>query len=181
MISGYTTFLRILSDGRCCGFWVRVGLVRIGGFVFGQEMGHARSGLGEGLVRDGTGRTRPERGVFSGTWTTRPASPPCPGPVGIRRSHNSPEKRIAQSPVPAGRRLCSGFRVVGGLSFRINDARTLMGLVLVWPFVALGMTCFAARTTSFTGAPMVMNAIVWSRVWAAARSEYGEAWGEIGS
>jgi hypothetical protein len=104
-----------------------------------------------------------------------------PGPVGIRRSHNSPEKRIAQSPVPAGRRLCSGFRVVGGLSFRINDARTLMGLVLVWPFVALGMTCFAARTTSFTGAPMVMNAIVCSRVWAAARSEYGEAWGEIGS
>ena len=79
LISGYTTFLRILSDGRCCGFWVRVGLVRIGDFDFGQEMGHARSGLGEGLVRDGTGRTRPERGVFSGTWTTRPASPPWPG------------------------------------------------------------------------------------------------------
>ena len=79
LISGYTTFLRILSDGRCCGFWVRVGLVRIGDFVFGQEMGHARSGLGEGLVRDGTGRTRPERGVFLGTWTTRPASPPWPG------------------------------------------------------------------------------------------------------
>lgn len=43
------------------------------------------------------------------------------------------------------------FQGFGGLSAR----RTFLGLVLVWPLVALGLTCVAARTTRRTGAPIM--------------------------
>ena len=58
-----------------------------------------------------------------------------------------------RAPPPGARPRPRDFRFqgFGGLSAR----RTFLGLVLVWPLVALGLTCVAARTTRRTGAPIM--------------------------
>lgn len=62
---------------------------------------------------------------------------------------------------------------VSGFWGSIRRRRTFLGLVLVWPLVALGLTCVAARTTRRTGAP-IMTAMFLCVEWrerGAARSE----------
>lgn len=88
---------------------------------------------------------------------------------GVRKPHarwKSPRAAYGGASAP---RFHFRFQGFGGLS----AGRTFLGLVLVWPLVALGLTCVAARTTRRTGAP-IMTAMFLCVEWrkrGAARSE----------
>ena len=161
MISGYSTFLRLRSEARCCRreiFFARRVRTRERRAAM-ETMRVTRNGAGRSVGQRSVGRE--ER---SSRDTSRERSS-ARGPLNPTRA-GSP-----RAPPPGARPRPRDFRFqgFGGLSER----RTFLGLVLVWPLVALGLTCVAARTTRRTGAP-IMTAMFLCVEWrkrGAARSE----------
>lgn len=96
----------------------------------GRSVGQRSVGREERSSRDTSRERSSARGPLNPTSAGSPRAPPA----GAR-------------PRPRDFR----FQGFGGLSAR----RTFLGLVLVWPLVALGLTCVAARTTRRTGAPIM--------------------------
>ena len=143
LISGYSTFLRLRSEARCCRreiFFARRVRTRERRAAM-ETMRVTRNGAGRSVGQRSVGRE--ER---SSRDTSRERSSPR-GPLNPTRA-GSP-----RAPPPGARPRPRDFRFqgFGGLSAR----RTFLGLVLVWPLVALGLTCVAARTTRRTGAPIM--------------------------
>jgi len=145
LISGYSTFLRLRSEARCC---------RRGRFLSHAEFGRERGAAMErnDASHDGTGRGRSvgQRSVGREERSSRDTSrerSSARGPL------NPTSAGSPRAPPPGARPRPRDFRFqgFGGLSAR----RTFLGLVLVWPLVALGLTCVAARTTRRTGAPIM--------------------------
>lgn len=143
LISGYSTFLRLRSEARCCRreiFFARRVRTRERRAAM-ETMRVTRNGAGRSVGQRSVGRE--ER---SSRDTSRERSS-ARGPLNPTRA-GSP-----RAPPPGARPRPRDFRFqgFGGLSER----RTFLGLVLVWPLVALGLTCVAARTTRRTGAPIM--------------------------
>ena len=161
LISGYSTFLRLRSEGRCCwrgrsevfGIWHAAGARR-----------EARDGRREEKRRSAVGGSD-GKNAFPPTHRARRPS--------MRGPYRTPAFR--KSPRAAGRGRVRPRFQVSGFWGSIRRRRTFLGLVLVWPLVALGLTCVAARTTRRTGAP-IMTAMFRKcgvRERGAARSEGG--------
>ena len=147
LISGYSTFLRLRSDARCCR----------------RQERHERCGRNSGVRRrerhgerresrrNGGGRSVGQRSAVRTGRTLEPRR--IARPVVGAGSGNPTRAGSPRAPPPGARPRPRDFRFqgFGGLSAR----RTFLGLVLVWPLVALGLTCVAARTTRRTGAPIM--------------------------
>lgn len=164
LTSGYSTFLRLRSDARCCrrqetcddffasGVRARERHGRTVRVTMNGESKKRRSAVGD------------SDGKKARAATHREAS--------RRRGVQEPHARWKFPRAASGGASAPRFQV-SGFWGSIRRRRTFLGLVLVWPLVALGLTCVAARTTRRTGAP-IMTAMFLCVEWrerGAARSE----------
>ena len=161
LISGYSTFLRLRSEGRCC--W------RGRSEVFGIWHARVERDARHEMMRRREEKRRSAVGGSDG----KNAFPPTHRArrPSVRGPYRTPAFR--KSPRAAGRGRVRPRFQVSGFWGSIRRRRTFLGLVLVWPLVALGLTCVAARTTRRTGAP-IMTAMFLCVEWrkrGAARSE----------
>ena len=143
LISGYSTFLRLRSEGRCC--W------RGRSEVFGIWHARVERDARHEMMRRREEKRRSAVGGSDG----KNAFPPTHRArrPSVRGPHRTPAFR--KSPRAAGRGRVRPRFQVSGFWGSIRRRRTFLGLVLVWPLVALGLTCVAARTTRRTGAPIM--------------------------
>lgn len=140
--AGYSTFLRLRSDGVCCEFWAW--------WNGAEKVSDLMRGVFSGTVGPGRGRKRRD--------ATRITSPRRGRAIEGRKARD-PEVTGDPARFPLSAPRVSGFRAhldrMGWALATVELGRTFLGRVLVWCLVALGLTCLAARTTRRTGAPTV--------------------------
>ena len=143
LISGYSTFLRLRSEARCCRreifFARRVRTRERRAAMETMRVTTERGGTKRRSAVGRTGRTLEPRHIARAVVGAGSLEP--------HARWKSPCAASGGASAPRDFR----FQGFGGLSER----RTFLGLVLVWPLVALGLTCVAARTTRRTGAPIM--------------------------